>query len=396
MIDDLPKLVLDPANEGDIINLTYERIQEASGNTITDFRPGSAVAALVEGQSFAIAELLYYMNLMPEAIAIEVFRLYGVQRSMGTRATGRLTVVIDEFAIEPYTIPAGYSFPYLATSVTFTETLIIPTGSQEADVSAVIDSIGSQYNLESFEIVATNVGLSLVQSIFNRAPFTGGSDLEPIPDLIKRCQAATVSRSAIITALDYETAAQNILGVNSRALAVANVAADGFSYKQASVAMFLLDASGKPASLATCQAVAADLKTRILIGTAVACFPAVLTPVTVELTINVGTVSEEVAQNAIRNVYNYLRPNTYNGGSSILHHEIAYRARLAAGVLSVDSVIINGDPVDLLLTQPWHYPDPQNIAIYQIDRSGATLTTVRSFGEYFFDDADELEELGDL
>ena len=70
----IPKLVLDPANEGDLIAMTYDRIKSASGGVINDFRSGTTIAALVEGQTFALAELLYYVNLLPEAIAIEVFR----------------------------------------------------------------------------------------------------------------------------------------------------------------------------------------------------------------------------------------------------------------------------------------------------------------------------------
>lgn len=383
-IENLPKLILDPANEGDLTLMAYERIRTASGGTITDFRAGSAAAAFVEGQTFALAELLYYLNLMPEAIAIEVFRLYGVERSLGTRATGQVTVVLTDFAIDPFVLPAGFSFPYLDVSITFVTSLTVPPGAQEATVSVIVSDIGTQYNANAFDILATQTGIARIQSIFNRLPFTGGSNLEPLQSLIARCQAATVSRSAIITQLDYEVAAQNVLGVGSRAVAVPNLASDGTTYKQASVAVFLLDASGKPASLATCQQVVSDLKTHILIGTAVACFPAVLTKFVVEININVSSLSDTISQDVVESVQSYLRPNTYNGGAVVLHNEVAYRARLVPGVRSVDSVLINGDSVDFLLAQPWYYPVPDYVVVNQIEPSGATLVAQVGFEDLDF------------
>lgn len=377
----IPKLVLDPANEGDLTQLAYARIQTASGNTITDFRPGSAVAAFVEGQTFALSELLYYVNLMPEAIAIEVFRLYGIQRSLGTKATGSLTFRLTDIAVDPFILPIGFSIPYLGTQIAITSSLVIPPGGQEGTVTAVISDIGSQYNALAFDILATNTGLGRVQSIYNRTQFTGGSDLESLDALVARCQAATVSRSTVITQLDYETAAQNTIGTGSRAVAVANLSSDGQTFRQNSVGVFLLDATGKPASLATCQQTVADLKTRILIGTGVFCFPAVLVSISVEVNINVLSLSDTVANDAIAAIKSYLRPNTYNGGQVILHNELAYQARLVPGVRSVDSLLINGDSLDYQLPQPWYYPTPSYIVINQIDSIGVTLSTAASFGD---------------
>ena len=380
MLDlNLPKLILDPANEGDLTQLAYARIQTASGNTITDFRPGSAAAAFVEGQTFALAELLYYLNLMPEAIAIEVFRLYGVRRSLGTRASGSLTFRLTDVAVDSFTLPAGFSISYLDTQIVITAPLTIAPGGQDATVSATVSDAGTQYNANAFDILATNTGLGRVQSIYNRTQFTGGSDLETLDALVIRCQAATVSRNAILTQLDYEQAAQNVIGLGSRAVAVANLSSDGYSTRQNSVGVFLLDATGKPASLVTCQLVAADLKSRILIGTGVFCFPAILVPLTIEININVLSLSDKVASDVTEAIKSYLRPNSYNGGTVILHNEIAYRARLMPNVRSVDSLLIDGDSVDYQLAQPWYYPLPSLITVNQIDSNGLVLTTIGSF-----------------
>lgn len=384
----LPKLILDPTNEGDLVQLAFARIRAASGNTITDFRPGSSVAALVEGQTFALAELLYYLNLMPEAIAIEVFRLYGVKRSLGTKAAGSLTFRLSDPAIDPFTLPVGFTIPYLDSQLEVTASLVIPAGAQEGSVAAVVSDVGSKYNANAFDILATNTGLGRVESVYNRTGFTGGSDLETLEALVSRCQASTVSRNSVITRLDYETLAQGTMGTGSRAVAISNLSSDGLTFRQASVGVFLLDSDGRPASLTTCQIVASELKTRVLMGTGVFCFPAVLIPVSVEVNLNVLALSDTVANNVIDSIQAYLRPNSYSGGQVLLHNELAYQARLIAGVKSVDTVLINGDSVDYQLAQPWHYPTPSYITVNQIDVNGAILTSNAGF--------DDSDYIGDL
>jgi hypothetical protein len=386
MLDlNIPKLVLDPANEGDLVELAYERIRAASGNTITDFRPGSSAAAFVEGQTFALMELLYYVNLMPEAIAIEVFRLYGVTRGLGSSASGSLTFLLEGPAVDQYVLPAGYPVPYLDTTITLQAPLVIPVGSNSATVTCVVDVVGKQYNAAAFDIVITETGLGLVQSIYNATAFTGGSDIEPLADLVSRCQAATVSREAIITELDYQVAAEQLLGTGSRAVVVPNLGSDGLTFRQASVAVFMLDNQGQPASLVNCATVRSALDERILIGTTVNCFPAILIPIDVDVQVNTTSISQEIADNIIQNIGEYLRPQGYNGGEVVQHTELIFQARLADGVRSVDSVLLNGDAIDIQLAQPSHFPVPRYITINQIDKSGLTLSTSVLFNEVDFE-----------
>jgi uncharacterized phage protein gp47/JayE len=318
---------------------------------------------------------------MPEAIAIEVFRLYGVKRSLGTKATGQLTFLLTDEAIDPFVLPAGYTLPYLDSNLVITESLVISPGAQEGTVASQVADIGSRYNAKPFDILVTTTGLGRVQSVFNRQQLTGGSDIESLESLVKRCQASTVSRNAVITATDYELAAQAVLGDGSRAVAAPNLAADGYTYQQYSVVVFLLDSTGKPASTTTCQQVAAELKSKILIGSNVACLPVVLKPIDVIITLNVRELSEGVALEVIEGIRSYLNPVTYDGGDVILHNELVYVSRLVRGVRSVDSVLLNGDAIDYQLEQPWHFPVAGYITVEQVDSKGLTLSTSASFGD---------------
>lgn len=369
-----PKLVLDPQNEDELTQLTYARIQAASGNTINDFRPGSAVAALVEGQTFALAELLYYFNMLPEAIAIEVFRLYGIERSLGTQATGQVTFLLETVAADDFVIPIGYQIAHLDTQLTLLQALYIPQGLQEGTVSVQVADVGTKYNAKPFDITITSSGLGRVQSIFNRSDFTGGSDLESLDNLITRCQNATVTRSSVITKLDYEQQAQRTLGVGSRAVALPNLSSDGITFRQASVGVFLLDATGKPASATTCALVKAELASRILIGTDVNCFPAVLVDTNVEVFCNVESLSEALGTSIAQAVVEYMNPVTYNGGMILRHNELEFIARKVPGVTSVDSILMDGQATDRLLPQPYSFFNPVSVTVTMMDNIGTTYS----------------------
>lgn len=385
-----PKLVLDPGKESELVQLAYNRIKVASGNTITDFRAGSAVAALVEGQTFALAELLYYLNLMPEAIAIEVFRLYGITRSLGTFASGALTFSLAEPAVDVFSLPAGYPVPYLSGNLILQNALTIQVGSQEGTAPVVSDTVGKVYNANAFDVLATNNGLARVQSIYNRLPLTGGSDLEPLEALVKRCQASTVSRSSVITKTDYELAAQSFLGIGSRALAVANLAPDLISYLQASVVLFTLDAAGQPTSPTTNGLLKENLSTKILMGTSVTCLPAVLQPLTVEVNANVRGVDTALGSKIASAVVNYLNPAKWVGVNRLVRNdEIAFFVRSLDKVLSVDNVKIEGLDADYTLANLWTLPFASVVYVNMTDLMGQLVLFTGGVGSGTPYDPDE-------
>lgn len=379
-LTNIPKLVLDPQTETELTELAYARIQTASGNAINDFRPGSAIAAFVEGQTFALAELLYYMNMMPEAIAIEVFKLYGVERSLGTAAAGELTFSLYEATLDPFSLPAGYSLPYLDTQLTLLTSLFIGVGNQEATVAVTCDSVGVAYNANAYDILITSIGLAKVKTIYNRKAITGGSDIESIDTLVSRCQAATVSRTSIITKLDYELAAQKEMGFGSRAVVIPNLGTDGIAFRQASIGLFLLDITGKPASLTTCAKVRAALFDRVLIGTDMNCFPAELNNVTIEVFCNVISVSDKVGKDIIKAVIAYMNPVTFNGGAQLRRNELEYVTRQVAGVTYIDSVLMNGEAIDLLAPRRYSFFAPDSVAVSMIDPTGTVYTVYGGLG----------------
>lgn len=376
----IPKILLDPANDNELVQLAYERIQTASGDTLTDFRAGSPLAALVEGQVFAIAELLYYLNLLPEAIALEVFRIAGVQRQEGTKSTGYVRFLLSNTLSDNFIINPGYTIPYNDTYFVTTEQLLIPAGAIEGDV--LVESVreGSDLNIEPFGLVFGNPGLNFVESIFNPEAITGGTDLEILPSTIERAQQAIRSRGAVSSISDYETAAQNVMGEGSRAKAIPLLNSDKLTESTGHVHLFCCDANGVPITEALADAVKSDLLERIFAASFVWVSPNDQDPIDVEITATVYEISEELADNIANAVLDYLSPLNYEWGDKVRTSEISYRARGILGVLEIDSVNINELPVDHLLPNRFTAPFCDSLVLNLLQSDGTSSTFYRGLG----------------
>lgn len=372
----IPKLLLEGDSLETLVSISYDKIRAASNNTITDFREGSPVAALVEGQVFALSELLYYVNLLPEATALELFRLYGAQRSMGTKAKGRLTFQLAAISNQAFSLPVGYSFGYKGANLLLTEALLIPPGSDRGQAAVEVDTVGAAYNAGSYGVLETSFGLFNLQAAYNEEPLVGGSDIEPISQSIARMQTQLNTRQTLINQSDYELAAQDFLGVGSRAVCVPRLGADKATLAYGNVALFLLNGNGLPANTLQRSQLSLALAERAVIGTRVSCFPMELYDLSVEVFVQVATIDERVAQEIYDRLSSYLDPNSYDGGYKIRYNELAYAARNVPGCLSVESVLVNGNAIDHLLPNSYTLPNLTLVIVNQVSKDGRALETL--------------------
>ena len=79
-------LQLDSRNTEALVRAIQTRIYLESGGQLNDFTPSSPLSAISEGQAFAQAELLFYLNNLPEAFSLQWLRQLGIQRKIGSRA----------------------------------------------------------------------------------------------------------------------------------------------------------------------------------------------------------------------------------------------------------------------------------------------------------------------
>jgi uncharacterized phage protein gp47/JayE len=378
---ELPRIVLDPQNETEIAQQAYLRIGNASSGKLTDFRPGSPVAALIEGQVFAYAELLYYLNLLPEALALEVFRLSGVQRQAGTKATGQLTFVLSQALNQNFVVNPGYFVNYSDTYFILTEQLVINAGATQGTVTVEAGRVGADLNIPGFTLLVTAPDLNYVQSIYNADPFTGGTDLEPLSNTITRAQTVLRSRNVLVSQTDYELATQEILGANSRAVAVPFLTADKLtSNAVGQVHVFCCTSLGTAPSAATLASIKDNLLPRVYTASQVWVSAVEFQDIDISVEARVSLIDQTIADDMAANIQDYLSPLNYTWGDSVLLREVLYRARDVEGVQRLLSWAMNGATSDITLPNRWTTPRIDTLTIKLTQADGLNQTWVYGNG----------------
>lgn len=178
-------LQLDSRNVNDIVRAIQTRISIESNGQLTDFTPASPLAAISEGQGFAQAELLYYLNSLPEAVTVQWLRSLGIQRRIGSRAVVEVSFFRVPGYTRPITIPSGTKV-YTNTGLVFILTGQVTMTGDSVVGTAESERWGSVYNVTVGSIgrIERNfLGLDLVT---NNSPATGGTDLETIDEMKTR------------------------------------------------------------------------------------------------------------------------------------------------------------------------------------------------------------------
>lgn len=364
----IPRLELDPRNDEDLLQQCYLRAYNASDGRINDFRDSSVVTALYEGMVHAQANLLWYLNKLPEAIAFEVMRYStGVERQDGTAAKAVLFFQLESPLGSNFLIDTSYTIPYLDAYFTLDEPLVIPAGAYETSGIATCSQVGSKYNGAPFSLVVTNTGLTGLSSIYNLEAISGGSDLEPIEGTLDRMQRILRQRRTLVSARNYEERAVELMG-GGRALAVPLLSSDRLSSATGQVHMFLLGNDSALPTTATLNTVKDALTSEGFVASYCWASPVELFDLQLEFVITSTAVSQELAQviyNALLDLYD---PLTYPFGKSISVQDAVYQVRLCDNrVLQVFSALINGNSLDIALPYKWSLPFLRSIVITLVD-----------------------------
>jgi hypothetical protein len=175
-------LQLDSRNVNEVVRAIQSRIHIESGGQLTDFTPASPLAAISEGQGFAQAELLYYLNSLPEAVTIQWLRSLGVQRRIGSRALVDVTFFRVPGYTRPVTIPAGTKV-YANSGQVFVLLDQVRMTESSATVTAQSERWGTVYNVPAGSIGRIERNFLGLDLITNNAPAAGGTDLESVDDM---------------------------------------------------------------------------------------------------------------------------------------------------------------------------------------------------------------------
>lgn len=351
----IPKIVLDPQNDEELIAQSYRRIAAASEGQLSDFNPSSPISALIEGQVYSIAELLWFLNQLPEALALEVLRLQGVERSPGTKAKGYVVTLLSTSRSGNFTIPEGTILDYQGNQYRVTQVATIPSGALEAKVPIEALEVGTTYNLRAYT-VSGNLGLAGIQTTYNPEPISGGTDLESLDSLLVRAQVALSSRSVLVTASDYELKAQELLGEGSKAYCVPLLADDRLTLRVGSLSLFCAGSDKKPINSQTQANLRRQLTELSFVGADINVFPVTLQPLRVDIVAAVDQVSPKQAEAIAQALTDYLSIDKQKPGQTILVSEVSHVARSVPGVSYVLTVLLNGQPLNAPMLQKYAIP----------------------------------------
>lgn len=375
---DIPSIILDPQNEEEVILKAYDRINAASGGAINDFSPSSPIAALIEGQAFVYMELLWYLNQLPTALALELFRLLGVTRSPGSRSTGKVTFVLATTLATDFVVNAGYSIPFKDAAYVTKSTLVIPAGSIEGSVTVEATREGSDMNVAAFGLTTIGLALSYLQSIYNAEPINGGSDIEPLSDTVSRAQVAIRSRGTLVSATDYEQVAAFLLGAGSTARAFPLLMANKTNEALDVVHIFLLDADGNAPSVTACQNIQANLRDRSFVSAAIWVSPASLQDISIEVLVDTRNIDSSIADDIESALIEYLDPRSFKIGSTVKVKELEYIVRQQVGVNGITTLTIDSQSIDKPMPTKYTQPRLASLNVILTDSQKQSTSFYRS------------------
>lgn len=189
----LPSVSLDPRNEAEIVQAASQRVYEASNQTLNDFSAGNPLAALIEGQTFAQGEFLFWANQLPDKILLQwIGPFLGGMRRLGTPAVARVLFNIiptDEVVVIPAAsqlstdpnLSGGESFVFLLD-----QDVVIPIGETSAFGTVSSQFVGSLYNVPANSITLLGAGPINGLTVTNPQPAVGGSDVETYEQVQER------------------------------------------------------------------------------------------------------------------------------------------------------------------------------------------------------------------
>lgn len=311
-------------------------------------RDGNTEVVLTEALSLVVAELLYGINRVPDAVIEGVLKLYGVARDLGTAPTA--TVTFTASGTTGYTVPAGtvVRLPIGADHLDFT--LDAPVAIAPGSLTGT-GAVTATSNTVAANGVASGTAVTMISPV----PFidtaalasavTAGAD----PETDEQWRDRGVQRlarlvSTLVTPAHFSGyALENPLVY--RALGLDNYDGSGAntSTDYGHVTVAVLGAAGAVLTSGQKTALAAEMDALAQANLAVHVIDATVTAVAVTATVKarVGYDSATVTANVTAALNTFLNPDTWTWGATVRHNDLI---AVIDGAEGVDYVVSLGTP----------------------------------------------------
>ena len=384
MVSPIPEPTLDPRNERDLVERAIQRVRETTLNRISTDEH-SHVAGILEGHAYAGAELLWYLNKLPRAVAVSFMKIGGIERRLGTKAQTLLRFTLSDVRLTSFTIPQGFevfqqrSFTDNTTSpVTFRtiEPLTIPPGAITGEVLSECIVEGEIGNVAPNTLTRYTTPLSFLSKVSN--PFEvslAGEDIESFDEIESRILAALRHRDVLISMYDYELAASELLGKGSKAVVVPLLSADKSARQLGTVHVFGVFADSSLPDAAQSANLGDKLIQRAPLGTTVYFSPMELAPLDLAVVANLrdGINPYDVYNKVFEAILGYASPSTFPAtiDDAVRLNELEFRIHEATSKdVYVHSILINGLGSSFRIDNPWIVPKVNSIYLDLVDSIG--------------------------
>lgn len=339
--------VIDDRSEEELVQQAQDLVSFLSNGQLNDFSEGNPLAVLLRAQAFAQAEFLWRINKFPLRLIVEFMRLAGVERKLETKAVVALTFTLSSPRPQAFQIPAGFEVVASSGNISFfTDSILtIPAGTLSGMVTATAKNPGTASNVPAYSLNRITQPLAFLSAVTNTTAASGGSNGETAEQAINR-GFQQIRRRNLVSALDFEEAAVEILGVGAGAKCIGLLGPDQITITPGAIHLFCLDVDGFPAGLGATSNVLNQLRPNILLGTTLTVSPMPISPVHIEVVARVTSdlLFETIADNIEQQVIQFFSPQQLGAGQTCFIEELRHRIRFADGVSLVDYILLNELP----------------------------------------------------
>lgn len=344
-------LQLDSRNVNDIVRAIQSRIHIESGGRLTDFTPASPLAAISEGHGFAQAELLYYLNSLPEAVTLQWLRGLGIQRRIGSRAKVDVTFFKIPGYSRPVTIPAGTRV-YANGGQTYLLLDQVSIVGESAIATAQSERWGTVYNVEPGAIAKIEKNFLGLESLTNVDSAAGGTDLETVDEMKLRA-FELFGRRNLTSRNDFESEIKRLAPEASIVKAMSYE--ERFGENSRGIFLVAGEDTGKALSATSQSQILSSLRDRIPLDVSI--YLATPDVVPVEAVISIvwdpvatTTFTDTLALEVKNTIAEYISPQTLGLGqdlssSEVLRQILNLEFVREVTILDLKQMIVNPNPV---------------------------------------------------
>lgn len=406
-------LQLDSRNTTALVRAIQTRMNLESGGELNDFTPASPLAAISEGQAFAQAELLYYLNNLPEAFSLQWLRQLGIQRRIGAKALVDVTFYKVPGYNRVVVIPSGTRiFSNNGLQYEILEEVRILESQDSTTTICRSSKWGSVYNVGEGEINKIEKAFVGLDSLRNNASAAGGKDLESLNSMKQRA-FEVLSRRNLTTASDFKNEVTSLAPDAS----LVKVLTYEERYQLSSVlsgniVICMGDENGKSLSNTTLKYVIESIRNRVTLGTNISILSPEIIPIDLVLEVyydptEISGNTDLRANSILSTLQEYINPNNLPLGSDLSYQDVLRKLYefsfiktintldmklmirdtsnvegLCAGFNGQESEVVGKclyNYIDVINSDNQNFSSPSGIVSYKLYNAQITFTSINDF-----------------